>query len=319
MILMHNKLYILLIAAVLCLSCSKVTTEQKGDVQVNFSTTLDKATKVGSYFEAGDRLGVLGYNLVEGKTWNEAPVAPGFMYNEVLEYNGEKWSTLKEFYWSPRKENRKRFYAYYPHAENGTNGEVAISPGSHTGSPFIDFTVTDGKTDFITCSAEEGNVENPMIRFTAKHALAKLTIGFATDLEEGFAYVKATKVKGVVKNGKYTFDATGGNGFTYNSRQTVDLDLAQPAEDIVVSSNEAVYADEYTLYLLPLYENDGKGSVQEIETVINGVPKVFDLSSVPLASGKNTIVRIVINQKDVKFTAAIRDWETGGSASGTID
>lgn len=311
---MNLKLYILSVAVVLCASCSKEVTQQQESVQVNFATRIKMPTKVGEYFEAGEKLGLFGYNYIQG----EDIMAPDFMYNVALEHTGErKWNTEKRYYWSPNTFKWKRFYAYYPFAENGTGENIAgLSPATHTGTPYVDFTFTDAKTDFIVCAASDGNVENPVVQFTAKHALAKLTIGFATDIQEGYAYAKALKVNGVTKAGRYEF-STG--AFTFDANpERVDFELSQPKnengtdKDIIIDSNNAVYIDEYTMYLLP-------NAVTSIETVINGVQKSFDLSHVPLESGKNTSIRIVINQKGVSFTASIGDWETGGSVDGTID
>ena len=166
-------------------------------------------------------------------------------------------------------------------------------------------------TDFIICNAQEGNVENPTIRFTAKHALAKLSVGFATDIQQGMAYAKAVKVYGVLKNGRFTFDnATDENSGFVNGQDVINLEFAQPEGGYVyVDSPEAVYAKEYTMYLLPSGNSDGKGAIKQIETEINGIKQVFDLTSVPLIRGKNTSIKIIIDQKEVKFTATIEDWE----------
>ena len=315
---MKLKLYIFSIIALLGVACSKTIPELESDVPVNFSTFIDSQTKVDEYFTAGERLGLFGYNLNDGATWNNS-FAPDFMYNIPLEYSGTEWFTEKTYYWSTNPHNKKRFYAYYPYSTD--RDDITLSPSGHKGSPYINFTVTDAKTDFITCAAQEGNVENPTVTFKAKHALAKLTIGFATDLEQGMAYAKALKVYGILKEGKYTFDnvTESDNGFE-NGTETLDIDLPQSATgEIYVNSQSPVYVDEYTLYLLPPNTADGKGGLAQIETVINGVTQMFDLSSVPLESGKNTMIKIIINQKETTFKATIEEWEIGGEASDTID
>lgn len=303
---MKLKPYILSIIVLLCSSCSKESAGPQNGVPVNFATRIEMPTKVEEYFEAGEKLGIFGYDFEEG----EEISTPDFMYNEPLEHNGErKWDTREAYYWSPNTYKWKRFYAYYPYTGNGTSGNIILSPAGNNGAPYIDYTVTDAKTDFIVCAGVDGNVENPVIQFTAKHALAKLTIGFATDIEDGYAYVKALKVNGITKEGRYEY-STG--TFTYSNPETADVELPQPAEDIIIESDQAEYIDEYTIYLLPT-------SVASVETVINGVPKTLDLSQVSLAAGKNTSIKIIINQKEVSFKATIGDWETGGSVNGTID
>lgn len=314
---MKIKLYILSIFVLLGISCSKEITQQESGIPIDFNTNIEEATKVGDYFLSGEKLGLFGYNLNEGESWNGSGT-PDFMYNEVLEYTGTIWHTLNIYYWSQNPALRKRFYAYYPY-NDGSNGNLVLSPSTYAGSPYVDININDGKTDFIVCAAQEGNVENPVIQFTAKHALAKLSIGFATDLGEGMAYARATKVSGVIKSGRYTYDAASGNGFE-NSGETIDIELPQPQDgDLFINSNEAVYLDEYTLYLLPPNNDDGLGGVGIIETVINGIVKEFDLSSVPLRNGKGTNIKIIINQKETTFTATIGDWESGGSVEGVID
>lgn len=311
---MNLKPYILSIIVLLCSSCSKDSTGQQESVQVNFATKIEMPTKVGEYFEAGEKLGLFGYNYIQG----EDIMAPDYMYNVALEHTGDrKWSTQETYYWSPNTIKWKRFYAYYPFAENGTSENiVGVSPADHTGAPYVDFTFTDAKTDFMVCEGVDGNVENPVIQLTAKHALAKLSIGFATDIENGYAYAKALKVNGITKIGRYEYSK---GAFTFDAApETVDFELTQPKnedgtdKEIIADSKEAVYVDEYTMYLLP-------NAVASIETVINGVPQTFDLSRVPLASGKNTGIRIIIDQKGASFKVSIGDWETGGSVNGTID
>lgn len=304
---MNLKLYILSIAVLLCTSCSKEVTQQQESVPVNFAARIEMPTKVGEYFEAGEKLGLFGYNYMQGGDISAS--TPDFMYNVPLVHNGDRsWDTEKTYFWSPNPERWKRFFAYYPYTEGGSSENITLSPASVTGAPYIDFTFTDGKTDFIVCEAVDGNKETTSVQFTAKHALAKLTIGFATDIEDGFAYAKAVKLNGVTKSARYSY----GQGYTTFGLEKVAYDLAQPADEIVIDSNQATYIDEYTVYLLP-------NALESIETVINGVTKTLDLSQVQLAPGKNTSLRIVINQKEVSFTATIGDWETGGSASGTID
>lgn len=315
---MKSRIYIFAIIALLSVSCSKESPEQ--GVPVNFSTWIDAPTKVDEYFAAGEKLGLWGYNLQEGEQWNGTSSTPDFMYNSPLVHTGsENWETDKEYYWSPNPDKRKRFYAYYPYSGSGTSENLTISPKEHTGSPYIDFTVTDAKTDFIVCDAQEGNVENPTIQFTARHALAKLSFSFATDLEQGMAYVKAVKVTGLLKSGRFVFDATTGNGYE-NGTETFDMELPQPeGGEIYINSNIPVPVDEYTLYLLPPNSNDSKGGISKLETVINGKSKEFDLSSIPLESGKHTNIKIIINQKEIKFTATITDWEEGGTVNDIID
>lgn len=301
---MNLKLYILSIIAVLAVSCSKETVQQQDSVPVNFAARIEMPTKVGEYFEAGEKLGLFGYNYMQGGDIS----TPDFMYNVPLVHNGDRsWDTEKTYFWSPNPESWKRFFAYYPYTEGGSSENITLSLASETGAPYIDFTFTDGKTDFIVCEGVDGNKETASVQFTAKHALAKLSIGFATDIEEGFANAKATKLNGVTKSGKYVY----GQGFNFGTEK-VSFELAQPAEEIIVESNQATYKDEYTVYLLP-------NALESIETVINGVTKTLDLSQVQLAPGKNTSLRIVINQKEVSFTATIGNWEEGGSVEGDID
>ena len=184
------------------------------------------------------------------------------------------------------------------------------------GDYYINFTLKDATTDFMVCAAKDGNVETPAIEFTAKHALAKLSIGFATDVEQGMAYARAEILYDIYNDGKYIFDS----GFDYTNSSKRDFEFTQPEDgDIYVDSTEAVYPSEYTIYLLPSVTDDNKGGMGELKTVINGIEKMFDLSSVPLKAGKHTSVKIIINQKEVSFTATIEDWQVGGSVNGTID
>lgn len=321
---MNRKLYIVTFLLLFLISCSKENTEM--GMPIIFSTSIEMPTKVDDeYFLSGEKLGLFGFNLPKDLNWDGSSISPDFMYNSVLEHKGSRiWETDKVYYWSPDPENRKRFYAYYPFTESGSTDNITISPSDYSGSPYIDFTVTDGKTDFIVCDAKEGNVENPTISFVARHALAKLTFSFATDLEEGMAYVKADKIYGLIKNGLFRYDAQTGNGFD-NGTDTLNLRLQQPDScgtfscNIYVNSNEPVHVNEYTLYLLPPNNIDGKGGLIKLDAIINGKEKDFDLSSVPLVSGKNTEVKIIVNQKEISFTATVQEWEVGGSVNDKID
>ena len=303
------KLYILSLIALMVVSCSKDPAVTDNGAQVNFNTFVENNTKVEEYFLEGEKMGLFAYNLPSQ--------TPDFMYNVPLEHLGYKvWSTGKPYYWSQNPNNWKRFYAYYPYVEGGSNSSITLSPASYEGAPYINFTLNDATTDFMVCSAKEGNVDTPAIEFTAKHALAKLSVGFATDIEQGMAYARAEVLYDIYESGKYIFDS----GFDYTTSSKREYVFTQPTTgDIYVNSPEAVYPPEYTIYLLPSVSQDNKGAMGNIKTVINGREQEFDLSSVPLKAGKHTSVKIIINQKEVSFTATIEDWQVGGSVNGTID
>ena len=163
-----------------------------GDKLLRFSSVLTE-TKASSELVDGSTFGVFAFfqeGDVENETtahWadgagNGANWTPEFMFNQQVDKQSGDYTYSPLRYWPSNAENTVSFWAYAPYNTSVTFYQAGSTTNTYTSSshglPDVKFSVTDGKTDFITsnlvtdktywnCTPNRGIVD-----FEFKHRLA---------------------------------------------------------------------------------------------------------------------------------------------------
>ena len=213
MVVKNNILFVALaIAATLSLSgCHKHVLEPDdpwaelcGDKPLRFFTAV-KETKAALEMVDGSTFGVFAF-LQEGDVangiaahWSDTPGNggkwnPAFMFNQLVNKSSGSYTYTPIRYWPSNEENTVSFWAYSPHNASAVLYEAGTSTtytrASH-GLPDIKFSVTDGRSDFMTsnlvtdktydnCTNSDGVVD-----FEFNHHLA--WIEFKAKTKENYA------------------------------------------------------------------------------------------------------------------------------------
>lgn len=158
--------------------------------------------------------GIMGY-YTGGKTWEaaKASTAPGFMHNQMVEWDGTlnsntggwKYSPVK--YWPNNSGDKISFFAYAPYEnqwQSGTRTGVTVCDATTQGIPYIKFKMKEGNdlpkmVDLVVASATDKTYDNSKngVTFNFEHTLsrisfkAKLGDGVYNSLDgtDGFVYI----------------------------------------------------------------------------------------------------------------------------------
>ena len=131
---------------------------------------------------------------------------PDFFYNEKVNSAGVMYSPKS---WTPA-ENTLKFYAVYPYAD-GSDSRQKLSPASHSGTPYVDFTVNTvvaSQSDLMTASTAaitKLGVGTQVIPLSFDHALTGVKLAVGTDLPAGKTIDKV-EIVGVYGSGRYDLD-----------------------------------------------------------------------------------------------------------------
>ena len=104
------------------------------------------------------------------------------MYNEKVDFDGTNYNYSPIKYWPNNSYNRLSFWAYCPYSASPVLYEAGTSTAygnTSAGLPDIQFTVTDGKTDFLTSDLETDLTKpaiNDPVEITFHHALSLIDV-----------------------------------------------------------------------------------------------------------------------------------------------
>lgn len=292
------------------LSCSRTEYDIRGGQPIRFSTN-EVVTKSGSYFSAGDKIGVFAYYL-PGGLW-DGTAMPDFMYNVPLTLdNSEKWDYSPQMYWPSMTENQIRFYSYYPYLGMLDEGELSISEAKAPGSPVLGFNMTDGKTDFLV--SEPLQMSRPdmgeEVELPLKHSLGKVQFKFSVSSSGGFSFINAVKLYGIASKGILKWNES--DEFFWETDGTFDLTIPSAGKDgFRVNDTELTLADEFTSYILP-------GAITHLGIFQNGVEKKYELSSVAAITGRVLVFTFKVSLSGVTIDSEIVPWVDGGTSIGGI-
>ena len=153
---------------------------------------------------------------------------PNFFYNQRTKNNGNLYKPF-QWAWSHRY---ARFYAVFPYSD-GT-GKIKFSDESHSGAPYVDFTVEDNvinQVDLLTaCSGEvtyatQGTAPQTDLAF--RHALTMVKFAVGSNLSWNKTITKV-ELKHACSEGRYTLSSQAdGTGATWtNVRNPKDYTLS---------------------------------------------------------------------------------------------
>ena len=143
---------------------------------------------------------------------------PNFFYNQKTKNNGNLYKPF-QWAWSQRY---ARFYAVFPYSD-GT-GKIKFSDESHSGAPYVDFTVEDNvinQVDLLTaCSGEvtyatQGTAPQTDLAF--RHALTMVKFAVGSNLSWNKTITKV-ELKHACSEGRYTLSSQAdGTGATWTN------------------------------------------------------------------------------------------------------
>lgn len=277
----------------LSLSCTSESTDTpEASEPIRFATEIawpiDRAVTDKTNFTGSDQIGVFAYYQSSG--------APDFMNNEQLTTsNGTDWTYSPVKYWPNNTDATLGFYAYSPYQSGltmSTTGSLScyqIAPTTGTTGNFIPTTTppsgsyaVDGNTDFLFAALPEQTKSISTLRFSFRHALAKLTCKFS--LGTGVTAATITSVA-------YTVPAQGTvclSGSTINwSNHTGTGTFTRTASPVVNITSNDTTTTEFDTYVIP-------GSLSEVTvsgTIITG-ETTTDFNRTVELTGSNAITTI---------------------------
>ena len=176
-----------------------------GDVPVRFSS--DVATKT-SPLPDNTTFGVFGF-YTDNSNWVSS-AKPNFMFNEDVFFDGSSYTYSPLKYWPNESTDKLHFWAYCPYDANVSVFTTSSTPTAYTnnssGFPDIRFSVTDGKTDFLTSDQIKNRTKPSLstpVSFTFRHALSLVdfTVEKIDDTDAFDVILKSITIESMYKTG----------------------------------------------------------------------------------------------------------------------
>lgn len=165
--------------------------------------------------------GIMGY-FTGSQTWEQAKatIAPGFMHNQMVEWdatlnsNQGAWTYSPVKYWPNNPDDKISFFAYAPYEsawETGTKAGVTVCGPTTKGIPYINFKLKEGNdlpkmVDLVVAQKtdQQYNTNSGKVSFQFEHTLsrvsfkAKLGTGQFDDMDgtESFVFITEMWVVG---------------------------------------------------------------------------------------------------------------------------
>ena len=191
---------------------------------------------------------------------SDASLAPWFRDKETK----EDGTLVSPMYWDWIK-NHACFYAIYPRPYS----KLVLSPESHTGTPYVDFTVEpDVKNQKDLMTACSGNVHStigtmsataPRTDLTFRHALTAVRFKVGQNLSYS-KYITKVEIIGAKSKGKYilpidktltgTWEPTSlstPTTFTLGGDGTVNVSTSEAVNNVIMGNT----GDNFTFYMIP--------------------------------------------------------------------
>lgn len=340
----HIHLYILALAAVLFVGCSK---ESGGEILVpdapqqngytpsttpvgfaaggDFEGGVDDGwkpvskvvgkTKAGSDFEVGSVIGVFGY-YTGTKDWKVAgaTATPNFMYNEDVEKGESAWGYSPQKYWPNSTTERLSFFAYYPHTNLlkdyfGSN-IISFPKNTTEGVPAITYnapaTSNGSKVDFLYATAMDQTKEAGTVSLQFRHLMAKVQFKFTPYGAESV----------LIKSVGFEVPATGKFSYTEDNdglpvwgtdldTHSINQEASGDGVSITISSTDPI--EEFTQYVLPCSLSTINLRISTDGHTYTDVP-VTPANPISLVAGKVTTVSFTISIKGITVSATAHPW-----------
>ena len=215
-------------AAIFMVGCSKDASNGEVPVSnaIEFSTYLGRDVQKRSVILDNSNLSNFGVfaSYTKSEDWTAAS-GFNFMFNQLVENDGEGWDYSPKKYWPTKKGEKISFWAYAPYASSEA---IAVkSTKTSTGLPQITYTISDITTaeDFTAAtlmnqvktapSNTDPDGSTRTVEFSLKHELTRVNIKAKLDKAvagETTVNIKSIEFNGdaLVTDGTYTFPATTG-------------------------------------------------------------------------------------------------------------
>jgi len=145
-----------------------------------------------------ESFGVLAY-YTDGAVWS-TNYRPNFMYNQLVNWNNDRWEYSPIKYWPIVENDKVSFFAYAPYDDqNATttvyNNGIELSGKSEIGAPTIYFTVNSSIADQVDLLyASEIDKNREKVSFNFKHALSRIGFSAKAADDYGDTVIKMTSV-----------------------------------------------------------------------------------------------------------------------------
>ena len=212
--------------------------------RTNVKTAID-----ARFSSLGYRGATAGFTVERPEWFHSAPTdAAGALVTPLL------WSWAEPY---------ARFYAVFPEAT--TANSIALSPATHSGTPYVDFEVKPSiadQVDLMVASSGEVKYETrgtaPKARLEFYHALTAVKIAVGQNLSWNKRITKV-EIKNACSKGKYMLPTQYGGAGTWVAGSLTDrkdfvLDVAASPIDLKQKPNTVIMgnpADNYTFYMIP--------------------------------------------------------------------
>lgn len=308
------------ILALLAGSCAKTLepegdgwTPLGGDCPVLFRSDItEPATKAS--LPAGTSFGVFAY-YTKTTNWNYAggSTVPNFMYNEEVTFSGTSYTYSPIKYWPNNTNEKVSFWAYYPYSADvilfKANSTTTAFNNNTKGLPDIQFTVTDGQTDFMISNVAANKTKpsiNTPVELTFNHALSLIDVFVQKKDDPDDDYtVTLNSVRfnglymtGILKSSDWSWDSYSG------SRQSI-LVWEDPSDVAIAKLENGVSHSIGSVMPLP----------QSLSSNLTRLQVVFTLSSTSPQFNRTTTENVFL--KDV-FTTAPYQWNMNAHYTLTI-
>ena len=260
-----------------------------GDVPVRFSSGV--ATKTTTGLPDGATMGVFAYYTKTGN-FNTSSSKPNFMFNQLVEGDdtdsdgySDVWTYSPIKYWPNTTNHKVTFWAYSPYDANVALFTSAATPTAYTnnsgGVPGIRFTVTDGRTDFMTSDLDNNKNQNrkkpslntPVsIPFRHSLSLVDFTVEKVDDTDAFEVIMKSITLESMYKTGIYrstgwsNYSGALGSITAFDSSQTVTTTETAVAGSGVMPIPQAlvrpIQGDEVKLRIVYTLQARGTSTVK---------------------------------------------------------
>lgn len=284
-----------------------------------------KAAKTRTTFSNSESIGIIGF---KGDAAPTTDFSNPFIGNIEFKYNDSKFTTTSDAAVWERNATH-HFYAYYPLATTTETDGYKYTAGSTTAAPTVSVTVQTGeegvKQDLLWSSLTSKKFTGTSTEFSAD----KMKLQFAHKLARvAFKVVKKDENVPTSTLSQISFkvdykDAslnlvTGvlakGSQITKDTDKIALSKTLSTGETINTDGSDIATCGDFSPIIIP-------------ETVISGLTlkindqdlSVTDLSELTFTEGDVTTITITVNSKGVEFSAAITDWTSTGTGSGSVE
>ncbi len=140
--------------------------------------------------------------------WSDADSRfPGFMYDQRVLWNGEKWEYDPVQFWPTLEEEKVSFFAWAPYGDPGIT--ICDTTSADADPSILHFTMADKSEetiDFIASSAIDNSESNPnsMVTFVFRHELTRVEMYAKVDEDLYREDDDANKTRVIIRSAKFT-------------------------------------------------------------------------------------------------------------------